>query len=143
MQKRLFIAQILAVSLQRAWDKSICQYWRATRWRRASYIYGSRRRWRRWYSHWTLAICHKQTFYLVYYILFCLGNDMLTSTYFAFLNECPGLNEHPLWKVENWMSAKALIQTITVRLLESDQDFHWPDWSSFKSILHTYTYPQE
>ena len=33
---------------------------------------------------WILAICHKQTFYLVFYILFSLGNDKLTSTYFAF-----------------------------------------------------------
>ena len=39
----------------------------------------------RWcYRHWNLAICHKQTFYLVLYILFSLENDMLTSTYFAF-----------------------------------------------------------
>ena len=42
---------------------------------------------------------------------------MLTSTYFAFFfffNECPGLNERPFWKVENWMSSPALIQIITV-----------------------------
>ena len=34
--------------------------------------------------HWTLAICQKETLYLVFYILFSLENDMLTSTYFAF-----------------------------------------------------------
>ena len=33
---------------------------------------------------WTLAICRKQTFYLLFYIFFSLKNDMLTSTYFSF-----------------------------------------------------------
>ena len=33
---------------------------------------------------------------------FCLVWKMiLFITYFAFFNECPSLNEHPFWKVEN------------------------------------------
>ena len=31
-------------------------------------------------------------------------NDMLTSTYFVFFNERPGLNERPFWNIEKWMS---------------------------------------
>ena len=31
-----------------------------------------------------IAICHKQTFYLVFDILFRMENDVLTSTFFAF-----------------------------------------------------------
>ena len=38
---------------------------------------------------------------------------MLTSTYFAFFIFSNGLNERPIKKVENEMSAPALIQIIT------------------------------
>ena len=31
----------------------------------------------------------------MFYILFSLENNMVTSTYFAVFNECPGLNECP------------------------------------------------
>ena len=48
-----------------------------------------------WFRYWTLAVCHKQTFDIVFYILFSLENDMLACTYFAFFNEYPGLNERP------------------------------------------------
>ena len=45
--------------------------------------------------------------YFVFYILFSLENDMSTSTYFVFVSEGTGLNEHPprmsalFWKLEN------------------------------------------
>ena len=41
-------------------------------------------------SSYPVAICHKETFYLVFHVLFSLENDMLTSTYFyIFLMSAP------------------------------------------------------
>ena len=39
---------------------------------------------------------------------------MLTSTYFAFFDERPGLDERPFCKVKNYMGIPALIQLIMV-----------------------------
>ena len=63
---------------------------------------------------WILAICHKQTFYLVFYTFFSLGNDMLTSTYFAIFWWAPRLKWAPLLKGRKLNQSPALIQIITV-----------------------------